>query len=37
MVYIFVGEAIFSGTKKAGKLLAVTYRLCCLSGGEGGI
>lgn len=27
----------FSDTKKAGKLHAVTYRLCCLSGGEGGI
>lgn len=27
----------FSGTKKAGKLRAVTYRLCCLGGGEGGI
>ena len=36
MVYIFVGEAIFSGTKKAGTSL-LTYRLCCLSGGEGGI
>lgn len=27
----------FSGTKKAGRLHAVTYRLCCLGGGEGGI
>ena len=27
----------FSGMKKAGKLRAVTYRLCCLGGGEGGI
>lgn len=36
MVYIFVGEAIFQARKKAGTSL-LTYRLCCLSGGEGGI